>query len=240
MLRITAVLLVLASLAVAAPVPKESEAEKIKKAFGEIVDPDKDCKFKLDGEKLVLTMPGGKRYDYWDEKLPGKPSEQEKPITNCPRVLREAEGDFVITVRVTAALPKDPEAAEGKMAEAGAGLFIMNDKQRVWRSGMHDFAMPGKDRNLMAIIPGSHGPAGFQLTAGKPGAGLYVRMKRQAGKLSPEFSGDGKKWQGGITMTVDKEEKVKVGVYGFSNSKADTTVTFENFSVEAAKAEEKK
>ncbi len=235
MTRCAFVLLALAPLAVAAPVPKESEVEKIKKLFGEIVDPDKDCKFKLDGDKLLVTMPGGKRYDYRDERLPGRQAGEQKPVTNCPRVLREVEGDFVVTVRASATLPDDPKAADGKMPEAGAGIFITDADKRVWRAGMHDFDLTGKGRKLMAIIPGSHGPAGFPLTANKSGASLYTRLTLQNGKLSVEFSGDGKEWQGGISLSMDKNEKRKVGVYGFSNSTTDTTVTFSEFEVKPIK-----
>jgi regulation of enolase protein 1 (concanavalin A-like superfamily) len=233
MIRCAFVLFALTPLAVAAPVPKESETEKIKKLYGEIVDPDKDCKFKLDGEKLLITMPGGKRYEYWDldEKPPWNQANDWKALTNCPRVLREIEGDFVVTVRAYASLPKEPKPAEGTLAEAGAGIIVVNDKGRVWRAGTHDFLSGKGQRDLMAIIPGSHGPSGFELTPGSEGVGLDMRFVRQGDRIRLEHTNDGKKWFGGFSTAVDKEGKLKVGVYGFSNSKSDTTVTFEKFEV---------
>lgn len=42
--------------ALAAPMPKETPADKMKRLFGEVADPRKGYDFTLDGEKLVVTM----------------------------------------------------------------------------------------------------------------------------------------------------------------------------------------
>src|SRR5438093_620042 len=74
--------------AVAAPVPKEVDAGRMRRSYGEAIDPDRDCKFEMLVEKLRLT-------------IPGKPHFVERKLGNAPRVAREVEGDFTITVRVT-------------------------------------------------------------------------------------------------------------------------------------------
>ena len=117
-------LLALPLVAVAAPVPKETEAEKIEKLFGKIEDPEKDCKFALDGTKLKITLKGGKRYDY---DLDGK-------VKNCPRVLREVKGDFVMTAKIIARLPDKAEPGEGDYPETAAGLMMTGEGEVGWRA----------------------------------------------------------------------------------------------------------
>ena len=70
-------------LLLAAPVPKDTDAQKLAKLYGTPVDPLKDCKFTLDGGKLTVTAGKG------DHDL----SVQNKEM-NAPRVLKEIEGDF--------------------------------------------------------------------------------------------------------------------------------------------------
>lgn len=223
--RLAWVLLVCPLVAPAAPVPKVSEKEQIEKTFGTIEDPDKECTFGLDGDKLKITLKGGKRYD-WDRK--GK-------VTNCPRVVREVKGDFVTTVKAHAELPDKAEKAAGEWAEVGAGLIVMGEKDDARRTGMHDFRL---DRRLLAItIPNLEGPGGLGLdTAGE---GVYVRFTRKADWLATEYSLDGKKWKKTVSTGSMMSESYRVGVYASSNSKSDVTVTLSEFSVEPLKEENK-
>jgi hypothetical protein len=163
--------------------PKETA--KVERVFGSIEDPDRDCKFELDGDKLKLTMKGGKQYDYGDD------------VKNCPRTLREVKGDFVVTVRSFAVLPENAEPAKGKLAEAGAGLIVLGPKGVTWRSGMHDFR--GAERNLMLSLPGTRGPAGLEIKA--PGAGVFTRFSRKGDSLDLSVSADGKNWSSVVTLS---------------------------------------
>jgi hypothetical protein len=201
-MRICAALLLGSLLAPAAPVQKDAEKEKkerekVERVFGTIEDPDRDCQFVMDGDKLKLTMKGGKQYDY------------DAKVKNCPRAVREVKGDFVATVRAYAVLPENAAPAEGNMAEAGAGLFIRGPEGETWRSGMHDFR--GKQRHLMLILPGSRGPAGLEIKA--PGAGVFARFSRKGDSLDLSVSEDGKKWTSVLTMSKLKlPESLRVGI----------------------------
>lgn len=211
--------------AVAAPVPKEADNEKVKRLFGTIEDPDKDCRFAIVKDRLELTMKGGKQYDYFEK------------LKNCPRILKDVKGDFVATVRAFAVLPEKAQAAQGQQAEVGAGLIVLDENGRDYRSGMHDFR--GKDRHLMLTIPGSHGPAGLQIK--QPGNGVFTRFTRKGDSLALAVSGDGKMWNEILSMSRLKlGESLRVGVYAFSNSKDDTMVTFDQFSIEPLKGDQGK
>src|SRR5438309_1058286 len=62
------------------------------KGWGKVTDPDGDCTFKEDKGKLTITVPAGFH------------GLHPKRAMNAPRVLREVEGDFTATVKVTCAL----------------------------------------------------------------------------------------------------------------------------------------
>lgn len=212
--------------AVAAPVPKETEAEKIERLYGKVEDPEKDCTFKLDGNALKITLKGGKRYDY----------DMEGKVKNCPRLTgKEVKGDFVATTLVHAELPDGAKPAEGDMAEAGVGLILLGEKERFRRVGMHDFL--DAKRMSMAVLFGCHGQAGVDIKGS--GAGIYVRLTRKGEDVEIHLSTDRQKWVWAMTQGKVKEEAIRVGVYAFSNTKDDTTVTIDEFSVEQPKAEKK-
>jgi hypothetical protein len=64
------------------------------KHWGDSVDPDNDCKFRVDAGKLHIMVPG-------------KPHRLsiERGSTNAPRVLHAVEGDFTAEVEVSGAFP---------------------------------------------------------------------------------------------------------------------------------------
>ena len=161
------VLLFASFLGIAAQAPKESDKEKMQRIFGTIEDPDKDCRFTLVKDKLELTMKGGKQYDYFEN------------LKNCPRALKEVKGDFVATVRVYAALPEKAQAAKGQTAEAGAGLIVLDEKDRDYRTGMHDFR--GKVRNLMLVMPRARRRGGLSAQAARR---EVIRAIHPQGRLS--------------------------------------------------------
>src|SRR5262245_19293126 len=79
----------------AAPAPRGDDAGKIQRLYGEVIDPDNDCKFTLTGNKIAITVPGT------DHSLTF-----ERGKTNAPRVLKEREGNFRASVTVEANFPK--------------------------------------------------------------------------------------------------------------------------------------
>jgi hypothetical protein len=60
--------------------------------WGLAIDPDKDCKFTPGRGSLTIDVPAS-----WHDLTPASP----KPKLNSPRVLREVDGDFVLTVKVS-------------------------------------------------------------------------------------------------------------------------------------------
>jgi hypothetical protein len=121
-LRIASVLVVSAA-ALAPAMPGEPPGEKRAAipGWGEAVDPDGDCTIRADASKLRIEVPGA-YHDLW----PGEGK------VNAPRVLRPADGEFTLQVKVSGqiavekgtALPGVPSPHPFR----AAGLLIWADE----------------------------------------------------------------------------------------------------------------
>jgi len=110
--------------AFAAPIHKETDAQKLQKLYGTPVDPLKDCKFTVDGSKLTITAGKG------DHDLA-----VEAKILDAPLVLKEIEGDFSMVVKVSGDFPKRAKGATEKRSLVfyGAGLLVWEDENNYVR-----------------------------------------------------------------------------------------------------------
>jgi hypothetical protein len=107
-LLLTALLLTCAALA--APAPKPSLKE-----LGDPVDPDHDCKIRLDGGVVSIEMPG-KDHDY----------DPYRKRFNAPRILREIDGEFVLQVRIRIDCPPSAQSSvAGHPAHVSAGFLTL-------------------------------------------------------------------------------------------------------------------
>jgi hypothetical protein len=102
--------LLLACAALTAPAPRPSLKE-----WGDPVDPDQDCKIRLDGGVLSIEMPGTEHeYDPLRRRF------------NAPRILREIEGEFDLRVRVRIDCPRSAQSSvQGHPAYVAAGFLII-------------------------------------------------------------------------------------------------------------------
>jgi len=103
-MRTTFALLLFTPVLLAAPVPKETEKQKIERLYGKMVDPKGDSKFTLDGDKLVVTLPANETRGHDYEGDPRRGTKGLTKITTAPRVGQEVDGDFTATARVTITL----------------------------------------------------------------------------------------------------------------------------------------
>src|SRR5262245_42497543 len=101
----------------AAPPPREDDAGKVQRLYGEVIDPDGNCKVRLSGSKISIAIPGS------DHSLA-----IERGQSNAPRVLKEWEGDFQVSVTVDAPFPKAAKSTvTGRNPFHGAGLLVFAD-----------------------------------------------------------------------------------------------------------------
>jgi S1-C subfamily serine protease len=75
--------------------------------WGTVIDPDKDCKITPNDKRLTIEIPGKlHELDY------------DGGLTNAPRVMREVEGDFVATVKVTGDFKLGPKCTNPRSASS--------------------------------------------------------------------------------------------------------------------------
>jgi regulation of enolase protein 1 (concanavalin A-like superfamily) len=199
------------------------------KDFGEVTDPDGDCKIEEKEGKLTIKVPGSLHDLFPNQK-------DEKKRLNAPRVLREVEGDFVAYVKVTADWKPG-----GKIAEAntfpynGAGLLIWGEggefvrlERNVWIAG----AMP-----TSYITPLYY--RGGRLVGGAKSTReefykdrtTWLRVEREGAKVTTSISHDGKEWSATGELETEFPKKIRVGVHAINSSDGEFVVEFEDFQV---------
>jgi regulation of enolase protein 1 (concanavalin A-like superfamily) len=201
-----ALLAVSGGLAAPAPLPRPSQVWNT--GWDRPVDPVGDCRFERQGDKLTITVPGkGHELDVRQGRL------------DAPHLLRQAEGDFLVQVRV------------GVTAAAGrAGLLL--------RGGDTDpvvtvqFAVTGRRRcNVLAVVSRKGGGPTLRVGTyeGPPvGVPAWLRLERRGRVGKVAFSEDGKKWVSlNVPLEIALPQKVKVGVV----AEAATEATFDQFQL---------
>lgn len=206
----------------ASPVPKETEAEKLKRLFGTPVDPDKDCNFALDGDKLVIRAPeAGHVFGFGDG------------IGNAPRVTRPVRGDFVATVRIRMVPSRPPQPGGARMLFQ-AGLYLAESEVSF---GYNARAI--EDQNGTIRRTGRHGAwvGGNQRFGGSSGGGAfdpettYLRITRTGDTTQLGASADGKGWHlfGGPKVPFANE--VTLGLFVANPGGLPFAAEFDQFTV---------
>lgn len=223
-MRALLIIVLLAPIAFASPVPKETEADKLKRLFGATVDPEKNSKFALDGEKLVL-------------RVTDAPHVLQPGDLSAPRITRTVEGDFTAQVQVRLPPPRRDEPIQRRGELVQVGIFLSDDGSLLASHARTLVAAPGqKDPfrrqgrfqvwcNNGSTSSGSSGGAFDPET-------VHFRMRRDDGKLYGAASADGKSWHefGGFQQIVFPE-KATVGLFLANPSGIPFGVEFEGFTV---------
>jgi regulation of enolase protein 1 (concanavalin A-like superfamily) len=197
------------------------------KQWGNLVDPDHDCTFRVDKEKLHI-------------KIPPKTHilATELGTVNAPRVLRDFEGDFHAEVTVQGAIPSDPRSlVDGRWPFYGAGLLVWQDERnyiRLERARMY-YVPEGIWR---CYVDWELRRNGQVERWGRYGDGVLdqeiptqFRLDRKADAFTASYSQDGKEWKQLPPMDVDFGKKLSVGVAAIQNTPAGYEATFEKLKV---------
>jgi regulation of enolase protein 1 (concanavalin A-like superfamily) len=224
-------------LLVAAPVPKETDAQKLAKLYGTPIDPAKDCKFTLDGGKLTITAGKG------DHDL----SVQSKEM-NAPRALKEIEGDFEMKVKVSGDYPKGAKGASEKrtLVFYGHGLLVWDDENNYVRL---EKAYVDRLDGTPTYTYGS-----WELFAGgkwvRQGTqsdfkfdekdAAYFKLARTKNVFTASISKDGKEWKDLDPIEAEMGKTLKVGVAAVHICDTAFDAVFEEYEMKATKVKEEK
>lgn len=235
MTRCAFVLLALAPVAVAAPVPKDTERQAIEKRYGKVVDPKGDSKFELDGTKLKITLPANQVRDLTQK------------VDTAPRLTQEVKGDFVLTVRIDVqldddALPLD-ELVEQKIpitAVAGGVQLRPADPKAAWfRYGFSRYRIAGEKVQSGCpceippkMVAGPFGGCGHLGTDGLTGESLTLKYTRKGADVRVVYTTDSKEWKGGVnSVGFLTDETLSVSLFAQHASTKAHTVTFSEFEI---------
>lgn len=198
---------------------------KTVRGFGALVDPVGDCTVKAEDGKTTLTVPGPNR------NLSGYFPENNK----APRILRDVQGDFTVTVKVTGDF--NPPKRLTVNAFNGAGLLIGDTERNFIRVERNIWVTPDsrrlsytpliehwKDGTNMTPRPGTERPFW-------KGKSTYLRVKRTGEDFTIGVSHDGSQWLDMDTVTAKLPNNIKVGVAAINNSDKPFTVEFSKFTL---------
>ncbi len=210
---------------------KKADDKKPKeiKGWGEVTDPDGDCKIEAKDGKLTIKVPGSVH-----DLFPGQ--KDEKKRFNAPRVLREIEGDFVAYVKVTADWkPGGKNAESNTQPYNGAGLLLWGPEgefvrleRNVWMAEEMAVSYTAPLYYREARQVGDAKPSREEFYKDRS---TWLRLERDGGKVTTSISHDGKDWEKTGELDTELPKKVHVGVHAINSSDGGFVVEFDDFQV---------
>jgi regulation of enolase protein 1 (concanavalin A-like superfamily) len=208
----------------------DKPSQKIKN-WGEFVDPDGDCKIQEDKGKISIELPGT-YHDLWP--VEGK--------VNAPRILRDAEGDFSVQVKVAGAIRPEkgsvvPNLRSSVAFQAGS-LLIWEDDNNFVRLDRACMVQGNKTISFCYYHAFKAGKRVVHLSQNFNDRDTHLRLERRKGKILAAFSQDGgTTWKSFRPEAVELAAKLKVGIAALNNTKKPFTVQFEDYKLTSEKGE---
>jgi regulation of enolase protein 1 (concanavalin A-like superfamily) len=189
--------------------------------WGEAIDPDKDCQITDDKGSLRLSVPGT-RHD-----LVGTIGRM-----NAPRVMREVEGDFVVTVKVAGDFRAGGKSTNPKgVPFNGAGILVWSDVDNFIRLERAAVTRGGKIKTSVSFEEFEGGTNGASHSEAMMGGDCWVRMERKGSRIHGSISFDGKTWKELNPIQTVWPDKLKIGLVAVNSSSLPFSVTFEQFEL---------
>jgi regulation of enolase protein 1 (concanavalin A-like superfamily) len=209
-------------LVVAAHAAGEKPGAKIK-GWGEVIDPDRDCKVALDKGKLTVKVPGT-AHDF----------AAELQRQNAPRVMGEVKGDFIAEVKVSGEFkPSEKSTIDTRRPYNGTGLLLVKDDKNY--VSLH--------RGAVTLDTGVRHYLNFELRKeGELAVSRYeveledkdaiLRLERRGDKVFALTSPDGLHWKAyDDPIEVDFPETLRLGVEVVNSSDQPFACTLEGYAV---------
>jgi regulation of enolase protein 1 (concanavalin A-like superfamily) len=188
--------------------------------WGDVVDPDGDCKFAVKGKALKIVVPGT-IHDLT----------AETGDMSAPRVLRDVEGDFILQVKVGGEVTHHGgRVSKTYLAYHGAGLLIWIDDKTYIRLERAMVVQEDEDVHYINLGLRKDGDVEEQNRI-FPDQSVFLRLERHGGRVVGAVSPDGVRWSLLHSFEVALPERLKVGVVAVNTSTEPLTADFEDFEV---------
>ncbi len=195
--------------------------------WGEVIDPDGDCRLVFTDDKLAVSIPGK------DHALSA-----EVGRMNAPRVLQDVTGDFVAQVKVSGDYPTSvTSAVPDFVAWQGAGLLLWQDAKNYIRLERAQLVAEGQATSYVvfelrkdgAVVDYS-GTNEHRLT----GRATFLKLERHGDKVSAAVSPDGGKWTLLKPLDWRGPQNLRVGVSASQDTSTPLNVELEDFNLTPA------
>lgn len=188
--------------------------------WGQMVDPDGDCHFKVGQNAVTIGFSGSIQA-----------LDAETGRMNAPRVVRSLGGDFSVQVTVDGNLPLPDD--ENATAYVSGGLVMLQDDRsylRIERASFSRADTVNHYANFEQRIDGKRTRMGrfadFPLQNDKP---VDLRVEVKEGTVRALARHEGQKWHEMGVAKVNASATFLVGVSGVNTSQQPIEVTFRNY-----------
>jgi regulation of enolase protein 1 (concanavalin A-like superfamily) len=192
--------------------------------WGEVVDPDGDCKFDFDADKGRLTI-----------AVPGKPhllsAEAKNLRMNAPRVLRNVQGDFEARARVVGTIRPANVPTASYAPYHGAGLLVWQDAGTYVRLERAMVVTSGRFTPYANFEFRKDGRLEVSVGQEIPDGPTFLRLERRGGEIRAAVSQDGSRWTLFAPIDARLGDSLQVGLAAISSAKKALRAEIEGFAV---------
>ncbi|MGV3531700.1 MAG: hypothetical protein ACO1QR_04970 [Chthoniobacteraceae bacterium] len=188
------------------------------RAWGRVVDPDRDSTFKADATSLTIAVPGSEKpHDF----------APELGVLNAPRVVSDVYGDFSTEVQVSGSFePGGESTLESRVGYNGAGLILIGDEKNCVTLARATLQREGGEpQSYLNFELRKNGEltriGSIQDRPIDPDKPVYLRLERKGSEVTASISEDGTTWDALPPKALgdDWPRKNQVGVVAISTSR---------------------
>jgi regulation of enolase protein 1 (concanavalin A-like superfamily) len=199
-------------------------ARQTLKGWGEVIDPDGDCRVALEGDRLTISIPPA-RHDL----------SIEVGDVNAPRILRPIDGDFIAQVKVSGNVRHaGGRTSDHYLAYHGGGLLLWQDDRNYLR--LERAAVNDPDGAVIHYANFELREDGQRVDTEQsameiPDRDTYLRLERRGGRVFASTSEDGVQWHAFQPLTVDLRKEIRLGLSAINTSTERFKAVFSELEV---------
>lgn len=211
--------------------PPEQSATQTRREFaafenvpnwGQVIDPEGDCRFEYHEGTFSICVPGA-YHDLW----PGQGK------VNAPLVLQEVTGDFTVEVLV-AAVPKPkpntilPGLASRSSFHAGT-LVIWQDAENFVRFDRTEMNRDGREIRSCYLHVFRDGKRTAELYPAVDDLPTHLKLQRRGNRLAAWYSQDGgRQWSALPEQAIEMPDTLRIGISAINNTTSACDIHFQH------------
>jgi regulation of enolase protein 1 (concanavalin A-like superfamily) len=211
------------SLPLGAQTVPSDDGKNMSERWGKVTDPDADCQVHFERGKVTIQVPGS----------PHDLSVEQNRL-NAPRILRDAQGDFIAQVRVAGQVrPGGASSVAQRTPYNGAGLLVWIDRGTYLRLERAAITRPGAPDVLSYVNYELRrdGKPATPFAHRVPDGPLFVRLERHGNEFIGSVSPDGLSWQSLGKYELPPQGTAQIGVVAVNSASEPFKAELEGFAL---------